>query len=483
MEERVLGGRYRVVRHLARGGMAEVYVADDQLLNRTVAVKVLFPELAQDEAFVERFRREARAAASLNHHNIVSVYDFGEDEGSWFIVMEYVEGRNLRDIIRVEGPMDPGRAAALGAEVAAALAAAHERGIIHRDVKPANVLIAADSGTVKVADFGIARAAGARQGLTMPGTVLGTATYLSPEQAQGRAVDARTDVYSLGMVLYEMLAGRPPFTGDSPVAIAYQQLSQTAPPPSTHNDRVPPALDAVVMKAMSKDPGDRQASAEEIREELLAIDRVVGDPDATAAIVPPAEATAVIAAGSTAVLPPVSSEPPIQRRPPGALPPDVYQRRRAAVIAGLALAALALIAILVLAAGDDEPGTVTVPNVVGRTQADATRILQDAGLRVQVSQRETPVASDQVSGQDPEANQVVRRGSAVTIFVPRPTSTTTPATTAATTATTAATTTQPTTTVAPTTTRPPTTPAPTTAAPPTTSIVVPTSVVVPTTGP
>jgi len=483
VEERVLGGRYRVVRHLARGGMAEVYVADDQLLNRTVAVKVLFPELAQDEAFVERFRREARAAASLNHHNIVSVYDFGEDEGSWFIVMEYVEGRNLRDIIRVEGPMDPGRAAALGAEVAAALAAAHERGIIHRDVKPANVLIAADSGTVKVADFGIARAAGARQGLTMPGTVLGTATYLSPEQAQGRAVDARTDVYSLGMVLYEMLAGRPPFTGDSPVAIAYQQLSQTAPPPSTHNDRVPPALDAVVMKAMSKDPGDRQASAEEIREELLAIDRVVGDPDATAAIVPPAEATAVIAAGSTAVLPPVSSEPPIQRRPPGALPPDVYQRRRAAVIAGLALAALALIAILVLAAGDDEPGTVTVPNVVGRTQADATRILQDAGLRVQVSQRETPVASDQVSGQDPEANQVVRRGSAVTIFVPRPTSTTTPATTAATTATTAATTTQPTTTVAPTTTRPPTTPAPTTAAPPTTSIVVPTSVVVPTTGP
>ena len=237
MEERVLGGRYRLVRHLARGGMAEVYVAEDQLLNRTVAVKVLFPELAHDEAFVERFRREARAAASLNHHNIVSVYDFGEDEGSWFIVMEYVEGRNLRDIIRSEGQLDPPRAAALGAEVAAALAAAHAQGIIHRDVKPANVLIAADAGTVKVADFGIARAAGARQGLTMPGTVLGTATYLSPEQAQGAEVDFRTDVYSLGMVLYEMLAGKPPFTGDSPVAVAYQQLSQTAPPPSTRTAR------------------------------------------------------------------------------------------------------------------------------------------------------------------------------------------------------------------------------------------------------
>ncbi len=305
MEERVLGARYRLVRHLARGGMAEVYVAEDQLLNRTVAVKVLFPELARDEAFVERFRREARAAASLNHHNIVSVYDFGQDEGSWFIVMEYVEGRNLRDVIRSEGPMDPARAADLGAEVAAALDAAHAQGIIHRDVKPANVLIAADTGTVKVADFGIARAANARQGLTMPGTVLGTATYLSPEQAQGQAVDFRTDVYSLGMVIYEVLAGRPPFTGDTPVAVAYQQLSQTAPPPSTHNARVPPALDAIVMKAMSKDPADRQASAQEIREQLLAVDRAVGDPDATAAIVPPApvEATAVIAQGSTSVLP------------------------------------------------------------------------------------------------------------------------------------------------------------------------------------
>src|SRR4051794_12438842 len=220
--------------------MAEVYVAEDELLSRTVAVKVLFPELAHDEAFVERFRREARSAASLNHHNIVSVYDFGEDDGSWFIVMEYVEGQTLRDIIRKEGPLDPARAAGLAGEVAAALAAAHAQGIIHRDVKPANVLIAADSGTVKVTDFGIARAASARKGLTMPGTVLGTATYLSPEQAQGAEVDFRTDVYSLGMVLYEMLAGRPPFVGDSPVAVAYQHLSQTAPPPSEFNALVPP---------------------------------------------------------------------------------------------------------------------------------------------------------------------------------------------------------------------------------------------------
>lgn len=492
MEERVLGDRYRLVRHLARGGMAEVYVAEDQLLNRTVAVKVLFPELAHDEAFVERFRREARSAASLNHHNIVSVYDFGEDDGSWFIVMEYVEGRNLRDVIRSEGQLAPARAVELGAEVAAALAAAHAQGIIHRDVKPANVLIAAGAGTVKVADFGIARAAGARQGLTMPGTVLGTATYLSPEQAQGAEVDFRTDVYSLGMVLYEMLAGKPPFTGDSPVAVAYQQLSQTAPPPSTHNPDVPPALDAIVMRAMSKNPDERQATAEEIRDELLNFDRAVGDPDATAYIAPPppptAEATSVLAAGSTSVLPPpapeLEPEPPVTRRPAGPVPEEVYRRRRAAVIAVLALVALAVIALLVLLSGDDKKGTIAVPDVVGKSQAEASSILTDAGLNVEVTQRDSPVATDQVSDQDPDAGKLVSRDSTVTIFVARPAATTTapattrpatsaPATTQATTATTQAPTTQATTA----TTQPPTTAPPTTAAPPTSTIVVPTTVV------
>jgi eukaryotic-like serine/threonine-protein kinase len=500
VEERVLGGRYRLVRHLARGGMAEVYVAEDELLNRPVAVKVLFPELAQDEAFVERFRREARAAASLNHHNIVSVYDFGEDEGSWYIVMEYVEGRNLRDIIRGEGQMDPAKSAEVGAEVAAALAAAHAQGIIHRDVKPANVLIASDAGTVKVADFGIARAAGARQGLTMPGTVLGTATYLSPEQAQGAEVDFRTDVYSLGMVLYEMLAGKPPFTGDSPVAVAYQQLSQTAPPPSTHNPDVPPALDAIVMRAMSKNPDERQATAEEIREELLYLDRAVGDPDATAYIAPPppptAEATAVIAGGATAVLPPLAPEPapPVTRRPAGPVPEEVYRRRRAGVIAVLALVALAVIALLVLLSGDGDKPTVTVPDVVGRTEAEATRILTDAGLKVNVTQRDSPVPTDQVSDQDPDAGKAVSRDSTVTIFVARPApTTTTPATTRATATTTAPATTRETTTTATTapattqgttaTTQAPATTAAPTTAPPTTSIVIPTSLVLPTTRP
>ncbi|HWC11876.1 MAG TPA: protein kinase, partial [Acidimicrobiales bacterium] len=292
MADRVLSGRYRVVRHLARGGMAEVYLAHDQLLDRRVAVKVLFPELAQDGSFVERFRREARAAAGLNHHNIVSVYDFGEDEGSYYIVMEYVEGTTLRDVIRSEGPLEPARAAEVGAEVAAALAIAHQHGIVHRDVKPGNVLISGwvpagsapersegaraperNGSAVKVADFGIARAGDPRESLTMTGAVMGTATYLSPEQAQGHAIDHRSDLYSLGIVLYEMLAGRAPFSGASPVAIAYQHLSEKPVPPSTHNPAVPPALDAAVLRAMEKDPDARYASAQDLRADLLAAAR------------------------------------------------------------------------------------------------------------------------------------------------------------------------------------------------------------------
>ena len=447
-----------------------MYIAEDQLLNRTVAVKVLFPELAEDDAFVERFRREARAAASLNHHNIVSVYDFGEDEGSWFIVMEYVAGRTLRDIIRAEGPMDPARATEIAAEVAAALAAAHEQGIVHRDVKPANVLIAGDAGTVKVTDFGIARAANARQSLTMPGTVLGTATYLSPEQAQGATVDHHTDIYSLGMVLYEMLAGRPPFVGDSPVAVAYQQLSQEAPPPSTHNPRVPPALDAIVLKAMAKDPNARHASADELRAALLDVDRAVGDPDATVAIpAPPLEATAV-AAPSTAILPPAVEPPLVEGPPAGPLPAEVYRRRRTAVIVALALLlALGVIGALALAGGDDDQGTVTVPDVLGRTVEEATRTLEDAGLRADVRERDAGGPAGRVTDQDPDSGATLERGSDVVLFVPRETATTTTRS-----ATTVPPTRATTTTAAPTTTQAPTTTTPTTAAP-TTSIVVPTT--------
>ena len=278
MAEQVLGGRYRIVRHLARGGMAEVYLAHDELLERPVAVKVLFPELARDASFVERFRREAQSAARLNHPNIVSVFDFGEDADGNFIVMEYVAGPTLSDVIGADGPMAPSRAVAIGADIAAALAAAHREGIVHRDVKPANVLLA--DGVAKVADFGIARAADSRAGLTLPGMIIGTANYLSPEQAQGLPVDHRTDLYSLGMVLYEMLTGRPPFTGDNPIAVAYQQQHESALPPSSRNRAVSPRLDAIVAELLSLDPVDRPSSADQVRAELLAAgdDPMAGQP-------------------------------------------------------------------------------------------------------------------------------------------------------------------------------------------------------------
>jgi predicted Ser/Thr protein kinase len=341
MADRLLSDRYRLESTLGEGGMARVFKGTDQVLGRPVAVKVLAGRYAGDDQFVTRFRREAQAAAALNHPNVVSVFDTGDDGRDHYIVMEFVEGETLAHLLRREGRVDPDRAGRIAEEVATALQAAHDRGLVHRDVKPGNVMIDRD-GRVKVMDFGIARAA-ADDTLTQTGAVLGTAAYLSPEQARGDRVDARSDLYSLGSVLYEMLSGRPPFTGDSPVSIAYRHVNDVPDPPSTHRPGVPPELEAVVMRALEKDPERRYGSAEEFRRAVTAA-RGAGVP--TAPIAPSGDDTQVMPVAAPPVTGPPA--PPNRRTGRSGLP-------RWLPLALVAAAVLALAGILALALAGDEP--------------------------------------------------------------------------------------------------------------------------------
>ncbi len=265
----IINERYELIRRIGRGGMADVFLARDRLLDRSVAIKVLFAEFAVDPNFVERFRREAQAAANLSHPNIVNVFDWGKHSGTYFIAMEFVDGRTLADILRSNGHLTSKQAAEIASEVAAALGFAHAAGLVHRDIKPANILIGTN-GSVKVADFGIARAMNSptESNLTQAGAVMGTATYFSPEQAQGAQPDPRSDLYSLGIVMYEMIAGRPPFTGENPVSIAYKQVHDYPTPLNRLVADVPRPYEAIVAKLLTKDPAVRYSSADSLREDL-----------------------------------------------------------------------------------------------------------------------------------------------------------------------------------------------------------------------
>ena len=454
----VLGGRYRLVELLGQGGMATVYRARDSQLERDVAIKVLRPEYGTDPDFLARFRHEAQAAASLRHPGIVAVYDYGTDAIGPYIVMELVDGHDLASLLRRRGPLSSTRAAALVAQAARAVEAAHQRGLVHRDVKPGNILVTADD-RVQVADFGIALAL-AESAMTAPGTTLGSVHYFSPEQARGEAATPASDIYSLGIVLYELLTGRRPWTGDSAAAVATARLGDTVPSVAAIRPDVPPELDAIDRRALAPDPGDRFSSAKAMAE---ALEHVVGDERrlsglaaagvASAAAVAAATASGAGAAALADGAPTLATG--IARPNPNAsvpYPPEAFagmdeQSGRGSVgrrsiteeeldeddgggpsrwiwaSALLALAILALAGFLVfkfLSATSAPPavGQVAVPNLIGKTFAEAQTLAQAVGLTVQQAAVET---SDQpigtITNQDPIAGLSVDPGSAIKVTI------------------------------------------------------------------
>ena len=411
-EPRVLADRYELVELLARGGMSEVFLAQDRRLSRPVAVKVLAAELSRDPMFVERFRHEAQAAANLNHPNIVSVYDWGQDGDTSFIVMEYIDGRSVRDLITARGRLDDTQVAGIGGEIAAALSSAHAAGVIHRDVKPANVLISSQ-GQVKVTDFGIALSGNSPNELTKAGSVMGTATYFSPEQAQGFEVDARSDLYSLGIVLYEMATGAPPFAGDNAVAVAYQQVQEPVPPPSTRNPAIAPALESIILTALAKDPNARYQTADDMRADLLRFRRgeeVLGGPRTAQVVEMPTAAVASVVAGGAAT---GAVAAPTRQAPRG---------RNKGVVATVAI----LIGILILVIGglliarfSSAGGTpeVDVPSVIGIQEQPATITMQQRGFKVRVDRLPSTRPKGEVFGQDPQAGTRLNEGETVLLRV------------------------------------------------------------------
>jgi beta-lactam-binding protein with PASTA domain/predicted Ser/Thr protein kinase len=472
--ESTIDGRYQVITRIASGGMGEVFRAQDAVLGRDVAVKMLHAHLASDRGFVDRFRREARAAAILNHRNVVGVYDWGSTDGTYFMVMEFVRGHNLRALLSEYGRLEPGHVVEVGLQVLAALEHAHGHGIVHRDIKPENILIDQD-GTVKVADFGLARAFAESSVSQSEGTVTGTVQYLAPEQVQGEPAGPRTDLYACGIVMFELLTGRPPFSGETSLGIAYQHLSSRVPPPSAVVPGTPSAVDRVVLHATERDPSRRPASARAFRDEvagagetLVQTTRVaelaaqipttefVPEERAPTVTIPRAESPrrrrwrlirrglalllllAALTGGGwalwTYVVPHYADVPDVkgstvaqanERLEAAGFAPRVGdQVFSAAVPAGQVIRTIPAFGAriemgspveLVLSKG---PELFAVPSVKGESEAVARTMLVDAGFRVRVEQaRHESVPSGRVIGQNPEARFQAERGTLVTITV------------------------------------------------------------------
>ena len=429
-----LAGRYEVRSMIGRGGMAQVHLGFDTRLSRVVAIKMLRTDLARDSIFQTRFRREAQAAASLNHPNIVAVYDTGEEDvttpdGSTvsvpYIVMEYVEGHTVRDLLAGGAPVPIDEAVEIISGVLSALEYSHVHGLVHRDIKPGNIMLT-NTGKIKVMDFGIARALTDSQAtMTQTNAVVGTAQYLSPEQAHGDPVDARSDIYSTGCVLFELLTGQPPFKGDSAVAVAYQHVSEIPPKPSSITSDVPDSIDRVVLKALAKNRDDRYSSAEEMRADLNRAARgaLVMAPETDSWQTP-----------ATQVMSPATMTMPAATMPPPAPAYDTQTMARIDTleeepkkkrwpIALLIVVALAMIGGLVwwFATNSAEPEVeqVPVPTVVGQTQEQAIATLKEAGLEFAIASTEasSEIPANSVISSDPEAGTIVDKGTTVKVVL------------------------------------------------------------------
>ena len=429
--QRVLGGRYLLKDKVGNGGMASVYRAQDQVLDRTVAVKIMLPQYAGDATFAARFKQEAQAAAGLSSPYIVGVYDWGKDGDTYYIVMEYLRGTDLKSGVRSHGALDPKKVAQIGSQICGALSVAHKHEIIHRDIKPQNIMVLPD-GNIKVMDFGIARAKNSH--LTQDNNVLGTAHYVSPEQTRGQDLGPTSDIYSLGVVMYECATGRVPFDGDDAISVALKQVNELPVPPSQVNPSVDPALERIILKCMEKDPANRFQTADELRQVLnayaagRAVDvaeptRVIAGAamggaetrvmsDATQAMVRPAGSANP---GSTAAGPRAAAAS--QRSQNGYEEP---KKSNGAKIAAIVIGAIAVIAAAVFFASNLFGGSgemVIVPNVINYTQDEAEEALENAGFAVEYGKavNDNEIEEGHVVDQTPDGNKEAREGSTVTL--------------------------------------------------------------------